>query len=66
MPRKKEAPNHGEYYEYKISVGKRLDGSPNRKSFYSKISKQDAKNAAEEWRINEKAHALVGLPLNND
>lgn len=66
MPRKKETPNHGEYYEYKISVGKRLDGSPIRKSFYSKISKQDAKNAAEEWRINEKAHALAGLPLNND
>lgn len=50
---KKEQPNHGSLYEVKITVGKKLNGSLVRKSFYSEISKADAKNKAEEWKANK-------------
>lgn len=42
--------NNGCRYEVKITVGKHLDGSPIRKSFYGK-SKREAKAKAEEYLI---------------
>lgn len=47
---KKEAPNHGQYYEIKANVP---DGHGNtvRKSFYSLISKDDAREQASKYRI---------------
>lgn len=56
MPRpKKEKPNHaGGLYEVKITIGKELSGKLIRKSFYSSISKEDARRQAEEWKINKK------------
>lgn len=53
MPRpKKEQPNHaGGLYEVKITVGKTMEGKLLRKSFYSDISKADAKEKAEQWKI---------------
>ena len=54
MPRKKkEAPNHGKYYEVKAVVGHRIDGRPIYKSFYSKISKEDARNKAEAYNVQQ-------------
>lgn len=63
MPRKKEKPNHGNYYEVKITVGKDASGKLIRKSFLSKISKADARRQADEYRINRKAAEMVGAPL---
>jgi integrase len=55
MPRqKKEAPKRKDKrYEIKKEVGRKLDGSADRKSFYSRISKDDAYNQADDY-INEK------------
>jgi integrase len=53
---KKEKPNHGKLYEVKVTVGHNLHGEPIRKSFYSRISKEDARQRAEKWKI-EKAIA---------
>ena len=62
MPRpKKEKPNHaGGLYEVKITVGKTLDGKLLRKSFYSSISKADAKKQAEEWRVLQQVANITG------
>lgn len=38
-------------YEYKLSLGKNLDGKSIRKSFYSTKSLADAKKAAEKYRV---------------
>jgi integrase len=58
MPRpKKQAPNRKDgLYEIKITIGKRLDGSLIRKSFYSHISKEDARKQAERYKIE---HAVA-------
>lgn len=65
MPRpKKEQPNHaGGLYEVKITTGKTLDGNLIRKSFYSSISKEDARKQAEEWKINQEVALRSNLPL---
>ena len=61
MPRpKKEKPNHGDLYEVKITVGKTLDGKLIRKSFYSSISKADAKRQAEEWNVQKQVSEQTG------
>ena len=61
MPRpKKEKPNHGDMYEVKITVGRALDGSLIRKSFYSQISKADARRQAEEWKTAQAVAEQVG------
>lgn len=62
MPRpKKEKPNREDgRYEVKIVVGKTLQGKLIRKSFYSTISKADAKRQADEWRINQKVAEQTG------
>lgn len=62
MPRpKKEKPNREDgRYEVKITIGKTLQGKLIRKSFYSSISKADAKRQADEWRINQKVAEQTG------
>lgn len=58
---RKEKPNHkGELYEVKITVGHTFDGDPIRKSFYSKISKADAKAKAEQYKIDSAVHDITG------
>lgn len=62
MPRpKKEQPNHaGGLYEVKITIGKTLEGKLIRKSFYSSVSKEDARRRADEWKIQREVAALSG------
>ena len=62
MPRpKKEQPNRKDgLYEVKITTGKTLDGKLIRKSFYSSISKDEARRQAEEWKINQKVAQQTG------
>lgn len=61
---RKEKPNRSDQrYEVKITIGHGLDGKPIRKSFYSHISKDDAKKQADEYRINKKASAFAGVVL---
>lgn len=57
---RKEKPNHGELYEVKITVGHTFEGKPIRKSFYSKISKADAKAKAEQYKIDSAVHDITG------
>lgn len=63
MPRpKKEKPNRSDNrYEIKITLGKSLDGKQKQKSFYSTISKADAKLKAENWKIEQKASEMAGV-----
>ncbi len=65
MPRpKKEKPNRSDQrFEVKRTVGHTFDGRPIRKSFYSTISKADAKRRAEEYLISSKAATLAGIPM---
>lgn len=63
MPRpKKEQPNHaGGLYEVKITVGKDINGRLRRKSFYSPISKADARRKADEWKLQREVANQTGL-----
>ena len=63
MPRpKKERPNHaGGLYEVKITIGKNVDGKLRRKSFYSSISRDDARRQAEEWKIQREVANRTGV-----
>lgn len=50
---KKEAPNRADgMYEVKVTVGTTVNGKPIRKSFYSSISKNDARAKGEQYKIN--------------
>lgn len=62
MPRpKKEAPNRADgLYEVKITLGKAFDGKLIRKSFYSTVSKADARKLGNEYRIEMEAAARAG------
>ena len=58
---KKDKPNRqGDLYEIKVTVGHNFDGSLIRKSFYSKISKADAKAKAEQYKINVAVKNVTG------
>lgn len=58
---KKEAPNRSDgRYEVKITVGKGYDGKLIRKSFFSHISKADAKAKAEQYKINQVLEDVTG------
>jgi integrase len=48
----KEAPNHGNLYEVKITLGRNMDGKLERKSLFSPKSKQDARTKAEQFKLN--------------
>lgn len=60
---KKEAPNHGKYYEVKVTVGRHIDGKPDRRSFYSEVSKDDAKEQARLYRQRQEEAHLAGTVL---
>lgn len=60
---KKEKPNRpGGMYEVKVTVGRNFDGSPIRKSFYSKVSKEAAKAKAEKYKIEQAVYDATGEP----
>lgn len=66
MPRpKKTPPNHGQYYEHKITVGNTIEGAPIRKSFYSTVSLEDAKAKAEEYKLKNAVSEVTGIPIIN-
>lgn len=59
---KKEKPNRGDgRYEVKICIGERFDGTKIMKSFYSRISKEDAKAKAEQYKINCAVSDITGV-----
>lgn len=62
MPRpKKEKPNRSDHrYEVKITIGKKMDGKLIRKSFYSTVSKADAKAQAQKYLVEQEAARLTG------
>ena len=47
-------------YEQKITLGKKIDGTLLRKSFYSTKSKADAKRKAEKFKTNYELELLCG------
>lgn len=58
---KKEKPSRKDgLYEVKVTVGHRFDGSLIRKSFYSTVSKADAKAKAEKYKIEQAIYAQTG------
>ena len=62
MPRpKKKQPNRSDgRYEIKITLGKDINGKPIRKSFYSDISKDDASEKAEAYKLERKIADITG------
>lgn len=61
---KKEKPNRSDgRYEVKICVGEKFDGTKIMKSFYSRISKEDAKAKAEQYKIEQAVSDITGEPL---
>ncbi|MDE6019827.1 MAG: site-specific integrase [Ruminococcus sp.] len=58
---KKESPNRSDgRYEVKICVGEKFDGTKIMKSFYSRISKADAKAKAEQYKIEQAVCDITG------
>lgn len=58
---KKETPNRADgLYEVKVTIGKDFTGKLIRKSFYSSISKADARAKAEEYKINKAVSEATG------
>lgn len=66
MPRpKKTAPNRADNrYEVKLTIVRTLDGKPIRKSFYSILSKEDAKAKADKWKIENQISQITGNMYN--
>lgn len=64
MPRPKKDQNKGKrqdgLYEFKGIVGKRMNGSPVRKSFYSPISRADAEEKYKAYLIELRASEMTG------
>lgn len=60
---RKEKPNHGKVYEVKVTIGKSSDGSLIRKSFYSSVSKADARAKAEQFKISQAVQEITGEPI---
>ena len=59
---RKEQPNRSDgLYEVKITIGRNSNGSLIRKSFYSSISKEDAKKKAEDFKLNQKVSIITGV-----
>lgn len=63
MPRpKKEQPFRADgIYEVKVTIGHTLNGKLIRKSFYSSVSKADAKAKAEEYKIRQEVANRTGV-----
>ena len=63
MPRKKASKRSDDRYEYKIDLGRKFNGEPNRKSFYSTKSMLDAKRKAEAWKLEHAVAEQLGERL---
>lgn len=62
---KKEQPNRQDgLYEVKVTLGKDFDGKLIRKSFYSTVSKADARAKAEQYKINKALEEVTGEVYN--
>lgn len=58
---KKEKPTHSSgMYVYKATIGHNFDGTPIRKAFYSKTSKEDAKAKANQYIIDKEVADRTG------
>ena len=57
---RKEQPNHGNVYEVKVTVGRTFDGSLISKSFYSTVSKADARAKAEQYKVSRAVQEITG------
>lgn len=58
---RKETPNRADgLYEVKVTIGKDFDGKLIRKSFYSSVSKADAKAKAEQYKIDQAVYKATG------
>lgn len=58
---KKGKPTHSSgRYVYKATIGHNFDGTPKRKAFYSKISKEDAKSKANQYIIDKEVAEQIG------
>lgn len=58
---KKEKPNRANgMYEVKVTIGHNFDGTPIRKSFYSKVSKETARAKAEQYKIEQAVAEQTG------
>lgn len=60
MPRKKQKQRADKRYEYKLTLGRGVDGKVIRKSFYSRVSIADAKKKAEEYKISREVSERTG------
>lgn len=60
MPRKKTTKRQDGRYEYKLTIGKSIKGTPIRKAFYSTVSLADAKRKAEEYKVAQEVAARTG------
>lgn len=59
---KKEKPTRADgIYEVKVTIGHTLDGNLIRKSFYSSVSKADARAKAEEYKIKQEVTNRTGI-----
>ena len=58
---KKESPNRADgLYEVKVTIGKDFNGKLIRKSFYSAVSKADARAKAEQYKIDQALYKATG------
>ena len=58
---KKDKPTHSSgMYVYKATIGHDFNGSPIRKAFYSKTSKEDAKAKANQYIIDKEVSERTG------
>lgn len=58
---KKEKPNARGLYEVTISLGHDVTGKPIRKHFYSTVSKDAARQKAEDWKVKEAVALTTGI-----
>jgi len=63
---KKELPNRADnLHEVKVKIGETFEGVAIRKSFYSPISKADARLKGEEYKIRNAVAEQTGTPMQN-
>lgn len=63
---KKEKPNARGMYEVTISLGKDITGKTIRKHFYSTVSKEHARQKAENWKIEQAVAQQTGIYKEKD
>ena len=59
-PKKEQTNRQDGLYEVKVTLGKDFDGRLIRKSFYSSISKADARAKAEQYKIDQAVYKATG------